>query len=904
LSRIIYKEGDIVSTLDDRKIKITDIHDIKGLIHYAGVDEDEQEVRINELALNCFIKLVTPQQRLFTDQIDKLRSFRLRIDTLHHMSRLQQSPVRGLLGSRTSHIAHQVYIASEIAERYAPRVLLADEVGLGKTIEAGMILHHQLQSGRASRVLIVVPNTLIHQWLVEMIRRFNLYFSIFDQSRYESLQSDELENIELADNPFESEQLVLCSLEFLMANEKAREHAIGSSWDLLVVDEAHHLHWSEEAASPEYQCIEQLSAKSLGLLLLTATPEQAGISGHFARLRLLDPARFHNLDLFKKEEKNYAVVNQFVERLLDYKEKSQGDVLNDELKTDLKKFHGENTLLSINDTIRDLLDRHGTGRVLFRNTRAAIKGFPEREVHHYPLTCPALYESEESKSVIDSLIPEHSIANEEWLNNDPRVEWLSNKIINLFPEKILIICARKSTAIALENYLKIKSAVRCSSFHEGLSIIERDRAAAYFAEEENGAQVLICSEIGSEGRNFQFSHHLVLFDLPLNPDLLEQRIGRLDRIGQKHTIQIHVPYLLNTAQEKLFRWYHEGINLFEKSNSAGYSIYENFEKQLLAAFTLEFTEDNNNQFEKLIADTKTYTNQITQLQSEGRDRLLEMHSCNRPAALELISAIESEENSLELESYMGHIFHEFGIDQEFHSEYAEILRPSEHMKTSDFPGLKEDGVTVTYSRTKALFREDMEFLSWEHPMVTDTMDIILNSELGNATLATIALKGIAPGTLFLESFYTINCAAPKCLQLDRFIPITPIRVLIDLSGKNLTNILDYQKLNSLCEKIKRHMSHAIIKQVRGDIETMLDYTNTIVEKQMSKLLEKAKTEMHEKIGYEINRLEALQKVNSSIRNDEIAFLKNQINDSDNYINQASLKLQALRVVINHAPEKD
>ncbi|MCO6763725.1 hypothetical protein KQH43_32020, partial [Streptomyces sp. EL5] len=79
--------------------------------------------------------------------------------------------------------------------------------------------------------------------------------------------------------------------------------------------------------------------------------------------------------------------------------------------------------------------------------------------------------------------------------------------------------------------------------HEGMSILERDRAAAYFADEEFGAQVLICSEIGSEGRNFQFAHHLVLFDLPAHPDLLEQRIGRLDRIGQRHTIQLHVPYL-------------------------------------------------------------------------------------------------------------------------------------------------------------------------------------------------------------------------------------------------------------------------------------------------------------------------------------------------------------------------
>src|SRR5690606_30840827 len=102
--------------------------------------------------------------------------------------------------------------------------------------------------------------------------------------------------------------------------------------------------------------------------------------------------------------------------------------------------------------------------------------------------------------------------------------------------------------------------------------VSRDRAAAYFADEEDGAQILVCSEIGSEGRNFQFSSHLVLFGLPLIPDLLEQRIGRLDRIGQKNTVSIHVPFFENSAQHRLFDWYHLGMNAFEQTNPAGETI--------------------------------------------------------------------------------------------------------------------------------------------------------------------------------------------------------------------------------------------------------------------------------------------------------------------------------------------
>ena len=106
--------------------------------------------------------------------------------------------------------------------------------------------------------------------------------------------------------------------------------------------------------------------------------------------------------------------------------------------------------------------------------------------------------------------------------------------------------------MALLDLVRSKINVKTTLFHEGLSLIARDRNAAYFAEDD-GARVLFCSEIGSEGRNFQFAHHLVLFDLPLNPDLLEQRIGRLDRIGQQADIKIYIPYIQDSGQEVLFK---------------------------------------------------------------------------------------------------------------------------------------------------------------------------------------------------------------------------------------------------------------------------------------------------------------------------------------------------------------
>src|SRR5207253_3100152 len=117
--------------------------------------------------------------------------------------------------------------------------------------------------------------------------------------------------------------------------------------------------------------------------------------------------------------------------------------------------------------------------------------------------------------------------------------------------------------------------VKVAVFHEGLSLIQRDRNAAWFAD-PHGAHILICSEIGSEGRNFQFAHHLVLFDLPLDPELLEQRIGRLDRIGQTSEIHVHVPYIAGGPTEVLARWYHEGLNAFVNNLEGGSELLERF----------------------------------------------------------------------------------------------------------------------------------------------------------------------------------------------------------------------------------------------------------------------------------------------------------------------------------------
>lgn len=869
LTRLRFKAGDHISTVDDVELLVTDVQEQAGLLVYTGTDHHDELCTVSELELDAFVQLTTPQQRLLNGHFDKNSDFALRVATLNHSDRQQRSATRGLAGSRTSLLPHQLYIANEVGARHAPRVLLADEVGLGKTIEAGMIIHQQLLSGRAQRVLVLVPDTLLHQWLVEMLRRFNLHFALFDTERLAAAG---------ADNPFDTEQLVLCANNLFYGNPELQAMALEADWDLAVIDEAHHLQWSSEQAGEDYRFAEQLAQHSAGLLLLTATPEQVGQASHFARLRLLDPARFHDLDQFVAEERQYQRWSEMVEAIED------GELPTD-LPTELDTSAGPENLIA------QILDRHGTGRVLFRNTRDAIKGFPQRKLHRYPLANPEQYQLAQLE-LQDALHPEQPYYDDSWLDFDPRVAWLEQQLKSLRPERVLVICASAKTAVALEHHLHLRAGIRSAAFHEGLSIIERDRAAAYFADEIGGAQTLVCSEIGSEGRNFQFAHHLVLFDLPLNPDLLEQRIGRLDRIGQEHDVEIHVPYLEHSAQHTLLDWFDQGLNLFRDSCSAGYMIYQHF-----ATALHQQLHQRDDTFTQLLDDTAEFTAQTRAELREGRDRLLERNSCNHGIAAELVAQIEAQEQAETLQEYLEALCEAFGVEVEYHSEQALILRPGEHMLTGHFPYVGEEGTTVTFARDKALAREDMEFATWEHPMISEAMDMVHSTELGNAAIGTLKLKGIAAGTMLLECVYTVNCVAPRELQVERFLPLSPLRLLVDARGKDLAALVPHDRLNALIEKVKKPTALAIIKQVHKEVESKMTLATGLAQQQLADILASAEATMRESLGSELMRLQALREVNRSIRQSELDHLQYRIEECALHIQHANLQLQALRLII-------
>ena len=940
LARVFYTQGEQIKSVSGESIEIVSVSEAAGLLTYSGTNSDGEIVILNEQQLDHSTQLNRPAERLFSGQIDKNRWFELRYQTLQELNQLSHSELSGLTGCRTSLIPHQMYIAHEVANRYAPRVLLADEVGLGKTIEAGLILHHQLLNERAQRVLIIVPESLMHQWLVEMLRRFNLMFSIFDERRCQAMADENAPS----ENLFLNEQLVLCSLEFLTKNNTYYQQVLEGEWDLLIVDEAHHLQWSAEKSSHEYQLIEQLTQQIQGVLLLTATPEQLGVASHFARLRLLDPDRFPDLDAFIAEDKSYRPIAHAMEALLSNQpfdamtQHILNDFIDENVDEKIDKSSNEELTQSDKQTlIEHMLDRHGTGRVLFRNTRTTVKGFPGRKVFAHAQKFPEEYQQllaqfiqelhEGQDNVFSNLVlfPEllYQINTEKskqflnWTQIDPRVKWLGDWLLNLRhneqnsnDNKILVITANAQNAIDLAATLKQQFGLYAAVFHEGLNLIERDRAAAFFADPEHGAPVLICSEIGSEGRNFQFAHQMVLFDLPLNPDLLEQRIGRLDRIGQTQAIRIHVPYLENSAQEILFHWYHEGLNAFEQTCPAGHNVFTQVQSQLEKTLMQIHCSDRITSIDSpdvtnLIQQSKSLHQKLNNALHEGRDKLLEYNSCRQPAADNLKSLAEKADNSALLFQYMDDLFDAIGVDHSEHSEHCYILSPGDHM-LNQFPGLPDDGLTVTYDRSIALANEDMQFFTWEHPMVRTAMDMISSSEMGNTAMTTLDSSTMSylnpqirpqPGSLLLECLFLLETSAHESLQAHRYLPPTTIRIVVNERGQELTQSIEHQEIIPTGDSINTQTAQQIIKVKQETLQHMTSKAETLCAQQTPQVLQSAKDASQQTLLNETNRLKALAQVNPNIRREEIDFFDRQLQSLEEIFDSVKPRLDALRVII-------
>jgi len=779
LKRYILKIGEKATSTKGGSLFVEEIIEENGLLHYKskgkGISEDQLNFKSQGSDSSEILDMLL--EKKFSSNFD----FCLRESAAKLRGIWKSSMARGFLKPRLRLLPHQLYLAFRASRAISlPRLMLSDEVGLGKTIESGLIWNALQTDGKIKRTLLIVPEQLKNQWIIEFGKKFNHWFSCIDDDYI----SEHRKYATAEQNVFLLHDTVICSLEFLLENKFIAAAALEAPWDLLIMDEAHRLVKTSESANAEYILAEQFSQKIPGLLLLSGTPIQLAPEAYFYRLRLLDSARFQNWLEFEKNQDNYkSVANDLSKISLDSDEELSWEDLQKNIpkKSPIRSWLPIKADLSLTaeEWMSRVIDALGTGSSVFRNTRKSVKGFPKRILKTYQLE-----RDSELKSWLSDFVEEHK--------ND----------------KILLICSKSNTVNALLSLLGEDVAV---AFKEEETSLERDKAAAAWMRPD-GPNVLLSSEIGSEGRNFQSAQHLVLFDLPEDSSLLEQRIGRLDRIGQGEEIYIHVPFAKKSKAEMLYLWYHEALGIFEHSLMGGGEMYAKFETELKS-----YLESPAKKFSKFLKEFLPRGKKEMQLLNEkaeaGRDRLLEFNSQNKKISGELLAAAQKMDSNEELLTfafdmlsvldievqkgiYQGSFVLKGAPEQPEHATLlgANLASSSDNGEVSEFDGCS---ITVATSRENALNYENIEFFHWEHPIMQRLFDKALGDDFG--ITACVVCDSVPNGKVFAQYNFILEFSVNSHWGINNLVSERLLSVVLDNKGnaQNIPeNLLTKQLQNS------------------------------------------------------------------------------------------------------------
>jgi ATP-dependent helicase HepA len=572
-------------------------------------------------------------------------------------------------------------------------------------------------------------------------------------------------------NPFCIANDIICSIDFLIKQPALIEDLLKTNWDMVIIDEAHHLVCEDGFTSHEYLLANAVIQRSKGVLLLTGTPLQFHPESQFNRLKMLDPVRFADYNSFIKDQDAYRkLVNELNKLPTEPGQQMSWDDLNECVpkKSMIRPWLEQESAKSMpaDEWIRRIVDAVGTGSVVFRNTRKGVGGFPKRVLDEIPLEPNKNYRDMVNVAAENDLdmstdIQENGLLctsySDAWAL-DERYVWLKQFLKEHANDKVLLICESIQVVQALETLLnEYMGEGAFSMFHENMTIMARDKAAANFSK-ENGANLLIASEIGSEGRNFQFAHHLILFDLPLDAALVEQRIGRLDRIGQTENIIIHVPYVKGSGQEVMFRWYHNGLNAFGTPMMSGGELFLKYTDELIAALADPQTLLQNF-VDTVIPQVKKDCDTMRKNIEKGRDRLLEFNSRNPVKAKEITDEILKVDADQNLQTLVFSSLMERGLEiEKSKTKGCYVISMGTQVESGSIPGMPESvgmagaggggrvtqavgnfeessgggdedarfcdtsSLTVTFDRNVAMVHDEVDFVSLEHPLSQGVID--------------------------------------------------------------------------------------------------------------------------------------------------------------------------------------
>ncbi|MBN2159611.1 MAG: DEAD/DEAH box helicase family protein [Spirochaetes bacterium] len=546
--------------------------------------------------------------------------FLLRIEAWSLLLAHAHNKIQSLSNSRTRILAHQVECASRVIGAMNRRFLIADEVGLGKTIEAGLIIKELEYRHRYRRTLIVCPASLMLQWQQEMQGKFNDRYVVMDRKEMTRAAAGG------SANPWEAHDKVICSLDFVK-NRRVLKLLRDASWDSVVFDEAHRLRRDSRRATLAYEAAQAIAGRAGTLLLLTATPFRGNLDELYYLVALLDrnvlgpfQSYFYdycleNADLSTLREKISPVLIRRTKREVGGFTRRCARTVRFELYPDERALYeattryvaeefnralqSENRAVGFVMTIfQKLLDSstYALGRALERRARRLEETAARAELEHDMARealpgDPDMVDDAEDVEDMVCLSPQKSA--EEMRKEaktlrrlvrmsgaiavNKKAEKLERLIVDLRKRghgKFLIFTQFRTTQEYLKGFLR---GHKVEVFHGSQGREEKERAIARFRDE---ADILISTEAGGEGRNMQFCNILINYDLPWSPLKIEQRIGRLHRFGQPEDVFIYNFSTKDTVAERVLEILGRKLRLFEESIGAADVLLGRIEDEL------------------------------------------------------------------------------------------------------------------------------------------------------------------------------------------------------------------------------------------------------------------------------------------------------------------------------------
>ena len=830
------------------RVTLGEAREVKGVLFYEVTLASGAAQHVLEDALRPAV-LSDPVDRMRAGELDRARSVNLRLAGTRLRFAFEQDELASLQASRVEIKAHQVGVVHRVSRSYPHRFILADEVGLGKTIEAALIVRELKARGVATRVLVLAPSGLVTQWQSELKHKFNQVFADYRGPLVKVLEGQNPgENVwTLSDN-------VVSSTTFAAYNDERIAEIARAGWDLVVVDEAHHARRTRRADKQEstrlYRLLERLVDPEHGhassMLLLTATPMQLDPFETYSLIELLDPTLFASPEDFERHRASLRGLNATVEALRDWasaddEEREEAlDATASFLERPVDEVAAElATPETRGNVIETLNDRHRLSQVMIRNRKKVVGGFMPRVAAVWELDLTpqerAAYDAlttytrdgfarsqaenrmalgfvmvmfqklatSSSRALQNALLRrmdkleqklpppapaalaavpldiddddeefddaveeagEDTIAGFAGGDEDAEATWREVQEIEGIVRLVEQIPIDTKTKVLLERLEEIRerepdvrvlvftqfrgtqdelkeripSPWSVHLFHGGLDPREKDAEVARFRDEP-GPQVLVSTEAGGEGRNLQFSHWLINYDLPWNPMKVEQRIGRVDRIGQKSTVMVASFSTRGTVEERVVEVLSRRIGVFKETIGGLDPILGSVESDLRRLF-LYADRESERARKRLESSLEDRVRNAREAEERLADLIMDNRSLRRDEVNRLLARTQSTTHE-DLQRFLLAALDEMGCsaqpDPRVTGTFDLELKGD---AVAAFPQLVREAPRrhVTFDRSVAQDHEDVEFLAFGHELVDGVISRVCDAKYaGKASVRVV-----------------------------------------------------------------------------------------------------------------------------------------------------------------------